>query len=62
MAKRKNIQGEMASSRFGGPYARDTYDRGLGGDWTRDEHSKKLEASSKKLRAPRKKPIGKASE
>jgi len=62
MAKRKDIQKEMASSGFGGPYARDTYKGGLGGDWTRDEHSKELDASGKKERPPRKKPIGKASE
>lgn len=27
----------MASSRFEGPYARDEYDRGLGGDYARDD-------------------------
>jgi hypothetical protein len=34
--RRGGMQREMASSRFGGYYARDDYD-GLGGDWTRDE-------------------------
>jgi hypothetical protein len=57
MAKRKDIQSAMASKRFDGPYARDAYPEGLGGDWTRDEHAKEP--------APRKAPkkrIGKASE
>ena len=38
MARRRDIHGELASSRFNGPYARDTYDQGFGGDYTRDEH------------------------
>jgi hypothetical protein len=35
--RRGGMQREMASSRFGGYYARDDYDDGLGGDWTRDD-------------------------
>jgi hypothetical protein len=35
--RRGGMQREMAGSRFGGYYARDDYDDGLGGDWTRDE-------------------------
>ena len=36
MAQRKDIQSAMASKTFDGPYARDAYPEGLGGDWTRD--------------------------
>jgi hypothetical protein len=51
----------MASKRFDGPYARDTYKDGLGGDWTRDEHA--TSATPKKKAQPgRKRHIGKASE
>jgi hypothetical protein len=35
--RRGGMQREMAGSRFGGYYARDDYDDGLGGDWTRDD-------------------------
>jgi hypothetical protein len=59
MAKRKDIQSAMASKRFDGPYARDAYPEGLGGDWTRDEHAKEPE---RKARPASKKRIGKASE
>ena len=61
MARRKDIQSEMASKRFAGPYARDTYNNGLGGDWTRDEHVTSA-APKKKAQAARKRHIGKASE
>ncbi|HEX3582374.1 MAG TPA: hypothetical protein VH087_11480 [Thermoanaerobaculia bacterium] len=61
MARRRDIQSEMASKRFDGPYARDTYKDGLGGDWTRDEHA--TSATPKKKAQPgRKRHIGKASE
>jgi len=60
MARRRDIQSEMASKRFAGPYARDTYNDGLGGDWTRDEHA--TSAAPKKKAPPRKRLIGKASE
>ena len=61
MSRRKDIQREMASKRFSGPYARDTYKDGLGGDWTRDEHVTSA-APKKKTTAARKRHIGKASE
>jgi hypothetical protein len=61
MARRKDIQSEMASKRFSGPYARDTYDHGLGGDWTRDEHVTSA-APAKKAQPGRKRRPGKASE
>lgn len=51
----------MASKRFSGPYARDTYDHGLGGDWTRDEHVTSA-APAKKAQPGRKRRPGKASE
>ena len=62
MARRRDIQSEMASKRFAGPYARDTYEDGLGGDWTRDEHATSAAAPKQKSQTGRKRHIGKASE
>jgi hypothetical protein len=36
-SRRGGMQRAMAGSRFDGYYARDDYDDGLGGDWTRDD-------------------------
>jgi len=66
MANRKDIQSAMAGKRFDGPYARDTYAEGLGGDWTRDEHEgaggRQPAAGGEDHARRAKKRIGKASE
>ncbi len=54
---RPQLQKQLADSRLGGPYARDTHRGGLGADYTRDEHSPRVretKAGGRKL--------GKASE
>jgi hypothetical protein len=62
MARRRDIQSEMASSRFEGPYARDAYEDGLGGDYTRGEHVTSAATKKKAPSVPKRRHVGKASE